>query len=251
MGQQPTEKNTSISEQAFVDRIKKSDRWIIGLTLALVVSAIISAYIFKGQLNVMEGQLKEMQGAGMQTNKLIEEAAKQSKAARDSADASTLIVENAKKSIEIMQSNIRLEQRAWVGPVEAIMPKAGEKPEPHLGVKIMNSGKTPARRLLTKISTQYLPAEAEFAPSYKDDSVKPGVSVIQPGMRINLFSLATLGVMTPQEIDGVRTGRNILYLYGLITYEDIFGRPHSTRFCLYLQSDLSGFSACSTYNDAD
>lgn len=147
--------------------------------------------------------------------------------------------------------NSQLDQRAWVGPVEAIMPKAGEKPEPHLGVKIMNSGKTPARRLLTKISTQYLPAEAEFAPSYKDNSVKPGVSVIQPGMRINLFSLATLGVMTPQEIDGVRTGRNILYLYGLITYEDIFGRPHSTRFCLYLQSDLSGFNACSTYNDAD
>lgn len=147
--------------------------------------------------------------------------------------------------------NSQLDQRAWVGPVEAIIPKTGERPEPHLGVKIVNSGKTPARKVLAKISTQYLSAETEFAPSYKDDPVEPSVSVIQPGMWINLFSRATLGTMTSQEMDGVRAGRNRLYLYGLITYEDIFGRPHSTRFCLYLQSDLSGFNACSTYNDAD
>jgi len=131
------------------------------------------------------------------------------------------------------------------------MPKSAESPEPHLGVKIMNSGKTPARNLLSKISTQYLPAEAEFAPIYKDVSMKPGISFIQPGMRINVLSRATLGIMTRQEMDGVRSGRNVLYLYGFLTYEDIFGRLHSTKFCLYLQSDLSGFSTCHTYNDAD
>jgi hypothetical protein len=145
----------------------------------------------------------------------------------------------------------RLDQRAWVGPVEALMPKSAESPEPHLGVKIMNSGKTPARKLRSQISTQYLPAGAEFVPIYKDVSMKPSISVIQPGMRINLLSLATLGIMTRQEMDGVRAGRNILYLYGLLTYEDIFGRPHWTKFCLYLQKDLTGFSVCDIYNDAN
>jgi len=44
----------SISEQAFVDRIRKSDRWMIGLTGAIAVGGLISAVIFGYQLREMQ-----------------------------------------------------------------------------------------------------------------------------------------------------------------------------------------------------
>ena len=50
----------SIREQAFVDRITKSDRWMIWLTAAIVFTGVVSAFISKGQWSVMEAQLDEM-----------------------------------------------------------------------------------------------------------------------------------------------------------------------------------------------
>jgi hypothetical protein len=57
---QITKQQTSISEQALVDRIKRSDRWMIWLTAAIAFSGIVSAIIFGRQLGIMQGQLDEM-----------------------------------------------------------------------------------------------------------------------------------------------------------------------------------------------
>jgi hypothetical protein len=51
------------TNQALVDRIDRSDRWMIGLTAVIAVGGLISAIIFGGQLNVMQGQLDEMKTA--------------------------------------------------------------------------------------------------------------------------------------------------------------------------------------------
>ncbi len=53
-------KQGSITEQEFVDRIRKSDRWMIALTGVLAFTGIISAFIFGWQLLAMQGQLDEM-----------------------------------------------------------------------------------------------------------------------------------------------------------------------------------------------
>lgn len=50
----------SAADQAFVDRIDRSDRWMIFLTGAIALTGIVSALIFGWQLNVMQGQLDEM-----------------------------------------------------------------------------------------------------------------------------------------------------------------------------------------------
>ncbi|MBV8107875.1 MAG: hypothetical protein JO223_25290 [Hyphomicrobiales bacterium] len=50
-----------ISDQALVDRIKKSDRWMIGLTGAIVATGIISAIISRAQQDAMQGQLDAME----------------------------------------------------------------------------------------------------------------------------------------------------------------------------------------------
>jgi hypothetical protein len=53
------EDQAGISNKALVDRINRSDRWMIGLTGAIAGGGIISAIIFGWQLTVMRGQLNE------------------------------------------------------------------------------------------------------------------------------------------------------------------------------------------------
>jgi hypothetical protein len=54
-GQQP------ISDQTLVNRINRSDRWMIWLTATIALTGAVSAGIFGWQLHVMQGQLDEMQ----------------------------------------------------------------------------------------------------------------------------------------------------------------------------------------------
>jgi len=53
--------NGSITEQEFVDRIRKSDRWMISLTAIAAFAAIASAVIFGWQLHIMNNQLEIME----------------------------------------------------------------------------------------------------------------------------------------------------------------------------------------------
>jgi hypothetical protein len=49
-----------ISEEAFIDRIRKSDRWIIFLTAVIAIGGLVSSAIFWKQLSIMSGQLDVM-----------------------------------------------------------------------------------------------------------------------------------------------------------------------------------------------
>jgi hypothetical protein len=60
----PRQQQQSISEKAFIDRIKTSDRWLIGLTGLIAAGGLISAIIF-------EYQLREMQTASYLTRESI------------------------------------------------------------------------------------------------------------------------------------------------------------------------------------
>jgi hypothetical protein len=50
----------AISEKTLVDRIDRSDRWMIVLTAVIALSTLVSAVIFGKQLIAMHGQLNEM-----------------------------------------------------------------------------------------------------------------------------------------------------------------------------------------------
>jgi len=53
------------------------------------------------------------------------------------------------------------------------------------------------------------------------------------------------------DIANMNSGKFILYIAGKITYEDVFGRSHSTLFCQFLNPSLTVFNSCEHYNEAD
>ena len=58
--------------------------------------------------------------------------------------------------------------------------------------------------------------------------------------------------LTKQQADGLLDGSFTLYVFGKITYRDIFKTWHLTTFCVRLQTqDPLGFVPCDTYNEAN
>ena len=219
---------------------------------------------------------------------LLVEIQKQTRAFQDSADSMKETVKQGNAALNDTIKNFRVENRAWVGTMQAVTAaymeggknryvKEGQPPK--CGVLIINSGKTPARKLRGVVSLLTLKAGEELTPKFEIDNnttIPHSNLVMQPGTQLMLLSsLNSLYVKLPgilvetsddsmvsmgdvsvkpfskADIDDLADGKKVLYMFGLITYEDIFNQSHWTKFCMYLSADLSTFTGCSKYNETD
>jgi hypothetical protein len=215
--------------------------WLMVLaTIAMAGSTITYTHYASGQLEAMRGQLGEMKSSRIDNHELAIFAEKQAE-------------QSLKASIEVSRND----QRAWVGQTDILPPvftdggkavyfKDGERTR--FTVFIVNSGKSPAKNVAQSTSYRTLGSKIKFSPRYPGESDNRGV--IQPGLRLALNPPET-NRATRQMIETYASGENVLYLYGRITYDDIFDRPHQTTFCVYLLRDLANFTDCTTYNDAN
>jgi hypothetical protein len=199
--------------------------------------------------------------ADVQTKKLINEAGRMATAMETSnvqaQKALEASIKQAQKALDISVGNAKLDQRAWVGPIEATEPlfsdgsdkvyvKEGMKTT--LGVVVINTGKTPALKHRHKIGMHIIKAETALVPDYPTTKTPSSITVIQPGGRV-IEEVTSNTVMTKELLDKLSSGDYILYLHGIINYEDIFRVPHETTFCMYLKPNLKTLSACETYNE--
>jgi hypothetical protein len=159
-----------------------------------------------------------------------------------------------------MKTQRRLDQRAWIG-VEAMdpipsIPTIGSKFE--VAIRIRNSGKTPARNLISVGRDDTM--RISDAPPFSYDGIeKDNAGTIAPNaiatipikpMRDNttgkeyIFSMSNISLLLLQQTR--------IYVSGLITYDDIFRRPHWTTYCAWLSVPFNGqFNRCETHNDTD
>jgi len=160
---------------------------------------------------------------------------------------------SARGSWAVLDANIkrdRLDQRAWVGII-----KHGEPTEivPDVGhfwyFLARNSGKTPALSV-KYIATFWAETKGErFVPVYPSaEPVKvTSVTVFQPGERQWLMG-GPLPVRR-ETLEMLKNGTALLYIYGQIQYDDVFGDIHCTMFCYALNSDLQHLNAYEKYNE--
>ena len=192
--------------------------------------------------------------------RLTREAIRQSRADNANAliaqqgiaqNALTASQENFMKSLKSSDNQSRLDQRAWVGHIDSSVSEVKEEAPITFKITLSNSGKTPALRVRTEISSAHGPATANFIPRYTKPTpqMRRGVGVIQPGGKAVIEQKT--GPVT--YIEKLRDGANLYYVFGRIDYEDIFGRPHWTTYCLYIGGEptLSLMFQCRSYNDVD
>jgi hypothetical protein len=145
-------------------------------------------------------------------------------------------------------------QRAFVFPAEYAFRMDRDKQSVGINVIWKNGGGTPTRNLRISITEGLrdapLPLDFDF-PS--DDHRNYGG---QPLPTLVLGPHATASAIRHAElplgaIPGVNSGKELVYLWGYARYDDVFGSPHLTRYCVQvtsIETDLTGNTSIVTGN---
>jgi hypothetical protein len=131
---------------------------------------------------------------------------------------------------------------------ETIIPSGAEINDPKLGpsaeIKIRNTGNTPAYGLIhwAQLSFREYPLKSPLSGT-PDLRHATKIPLAQGIITTKTYSFPH--PLTDTEIAQLRAGTYAIYLYGGITYEDIFGRRRFTNF-RYFHNELSGRIGVST-----
>lgn len=149
---------------------------------------------------------------------------------------------------------IRLDQRAWVAvtSITSNSPQIGQQ----FGAKIVvkNTGKTFARNLRVSCFSRLAPKEKtmNFSQIVEQEEAlakNRSVGVLAPDA-VYGSGVSGEGTITQESFDRFRAGE-ILYIFGRVSYEDVFHRPHWTTYCSYITHGEPGSAVFEQYNDID
>ena len=260
---QTAHSNSSNQQSEKRKPLSRYELWQVGLAVVGAVLGGLGLYILERQNKLLSRQTdlmgKQTELLGRQTKLMNQQVIETEKASKQTDEQSRLSFKastaQSKAALDQSIEALRLDQRAWVGPVSiepgpgSVYVKEGESPNFH--VVLANSGKTIARKFIAQLSMRVLKAGDEFSPMYERPAEPPSVNILQPGMRTMMQAPKIPVSMTKIDIERLGGGTHRLYAYGKMFYEDIFKRSHSTTFCMFLSRDLRSFTMCNVYNEAD
>ncbi|HEX4486880.1 MAG TPA: hypothetical protein VH088_11465 [Terriglobales bacterium] len=98
---------------------------------------------------------------------------------------------------------------------------------------LLNTGGTPARRVRIKTKADILPIPIpeDFTYPLPDDPVKPSFGAVVGAHQTHIMFGSVERFVPDAEVASIKQGTDkALCVWGVVTYEDIFGVPHSTKF---------------------
>lgn len=182
------------------------------------------------------------------------------KAMQDSVNTAS---RNTETTIRNAQTAFRDEQRAWVGVQDVVGVDFNETKPWTVRVIFFNSGRSPARsvQISAMFKTSNTPISGPSAEDIKQLQFRPSQSIAPQGKYNTTFGSAPAGEpFTTAQIQGsqvivsnyqdIKKGSLILYYFGILKYDDGFGKQRSTQYCIFLantETKEAGF--CDTFND--
>lgn len=144
-----------------------------------------------------------------------------------------------------------VDQRAWVGVVAPVVPELRVGERAIFSVRIMNSGKTPARKVLSHVGVRFMSKDKPLDILYQEPPPTQSHTILSPNMQMDISNPNPdpKKIFTEDRVNNVKNGNEVVYLYGKISYEDIFGYSHCRTFCVYLSPDFKLNYACKVYNE--
>lgn len=173
---------------------------------------------------------------------------------RVAINAALRAANSAREGVNLARDTSRLDQRAWVAPVQIKgVPKDGEPL--FVGVGIKNTGKTFAKNVLVDAFTDHARKdspdpdfEARANRKQKERSGEHG-TVMAPNADFTK-SLQGEKPLAIGQTELYEWGLINLFFWGRITYDDIFGCQHWTTFCVrYIEGGK--WEGYGPYNDVD
>lgn len=160
------------------------------------------------------------------TNRLAAEAGKSAEYARQLANTTS-------SELQTMQATAKNDQRAWVGQQNAVLTTYELGKVITITVNLSNTGRSPARHITYTATAGIF--DIKSVPPFALDIPNPawtGTSSIPPqgGYQIEV---TTPNVLDQDAKDPIDRRDRVVWAWGTIHYEDIFGDGHITQFCAY------------------
>lgn len=218
---------------------------------------IQAAQIQAGAANQISDAADDFTDSARWMEQHMEDAANAMQDSVDTADA------NTKTTIKNAQNAFRSEQRAWVGVLDATPIEFSEAKGFSATVIFFNSGRTPARNVQSSGMYMFSPAPVSGPPPefIKTLSFRPAQSIAPQG-RYNLaLGQESVGeITTPTQLQGqqnlisryqdIKNKKVVLYFYGILKYDDVFGNHRETQYCISLADpDTKRIGFCDAFND--
>jgi hypothetical protein len=231
--------------------VKAPESTNVAIAVATIVIAVATVYTYL-----------EIHGGSTQTDRIIAADERIAKAMEGT-------VGQAGKALDASINASRTDQRAWLGMEKIdVLFVVGQPLEFEASVR--NSGKTPAVNVISTSVAEFIARNQE--PHFSSPPEIPvGHGIEMPGHVFGVgFRIFTVNPGLPTILDEGRhavvltqplrasiiDGTSRLSLHGRIDYRDIFGRPHWTRWCAFLEVDdnVVGGAAtplCTNHNTTD
>jgi hypothetical protein len=228
-----SDKDIETDAQKSGKRMDTSNILTLFFSLCLVVAAFLTFLAICVQAFIYNAQLREM---------------------KKSTDAATKAAKAAEDSVTLARENAQLDQRAWVSveSVRLVKPlSVGE--EPVVSIVVKNSGRTPAQRLAC-ISNLYIAVDRVPENETGIPAGQKSEATIGPTTTFEILTKEQPRIKSQMEIDEIKSGRNPLFVTGIISYVDVFQKSHRTDFCwVFYGASLDRLNAVSwsTGNSSD
>jgi hypothetical protein len=192
------------------------------------------------------------EGAESQAEKIAEQIA----AAKETADA----VKKSAAAAEATVTNTRKELRAYVTMgeanvynfVDAALVPPGKRQRADIEFK--NVGKTPARNVVGRFGVHFGDRDLTEMPAFEEVRTEPSKSSL--GSNVSRWRTEDrFNILSDADLNEIRQLRKAFYAYGIITYDDVFGERHTTKYQFYI-GGVAGMpnkymSVCPTGNEED
>ena len=216
--------NYSVATEAHTLDASRVD-WMLCVTAGLLIVAAVQACFFYVQLQLMRRSMRVAE-----------------KVAYATEDSVNLMRDTA---VRQLRAYIAID-RAWIEFPEPGVPK--------VTITIKNSGQTPAHNLRHWIHQwiEKYPLSIEL-PEPPDGFVMSS-SILGSGATHEMQILHPRKIINPSRIHEIGTSKGTIYVYGAVTYQDVFGNEHYMKYRLMYggsdQARSGHLSPCEAGNEA-
>ena len=172
------------------------------------------------------------------------------KSSREESERAERTTKAMEKNIEIAEMSARVSNRAYISFKDVTKQILQVGKQASVDIKYVNVGKTPAYNISiihgVKIGgSGFFDNEIENIKTTKITNQTLGAS-------LDGNTTAGSGEMINYEnFTKIMNGQKSWFVYGNITYNDIFGGSHFTRYCFQVFPDKNIIVMCDKYNDAN
>jgi hypothetical protein len=217
--------------------ISAANWWMVRLTGLIGIIAILQLFVFKRQADRLKQTIEKMdeiaQGQTADMKKYIDQATRSASAMEQVAKDMAISAQAAKDSVAAVKERTAQQMRAYLTVLigNAFFQDRAKNTRFQTTPILLNSGHTPAYKVDYNMRTAVLNISPhEFPPLHRKE---PEESIIGPQQSCTLLDGGIVDDFVPdQDVGGIMylTFGKALYVWGVVTYEDIFGEPHRTEF---------------------